>query len=166
MIILVKGTPDSGKSALAEKIVCDLSEPENRIYLATMIAYDDAGRQRILKHRKMRENKGFETIEKPYDIGALTGEWKDKTILLECISNLVGNEMYENESRKNFPIDYLTDLILADILRLAKLAGNMVIVTNSFEKEASFDEATCRYIDAIDVMNEKLQKIADRVECV
>ena len=56
MITLVIGRPESGKSLIAEDIVCGLS-CENRYYLATMLVYDEAGKERIKKHRSQREGK-------------------------------------------------------------------------------------------------------------
>ncbi|WP_029231688.1 bifunctional adenosylcobinamide kinase/adenosylcobinamide-phosphate guanylyltransferase [Butyrivibrio sp. VCB2006] len=98
MIYLIIGTQNSGKSALAEELSVSTGD-EHRIYLATMKVYDEDGLKRIEKHRKQREGKGFFTIEKEYGIAEVLDEIespKATTVLLECVSNLVGNEMYEN----------------------------------------------------------------------
>ena len=68
MTVLIIGHPDSGKSELAERMVTEISAPGERIYLATMIPYGEDGAARVEKHRKMREGKGFTTIEAPFDI--------------------------------------------------------------------------------------------------
>ncbi|MBP5744909.1 MAG: bifunctional adenosylcobinamide kinase/adenosylcobinamide-phosphate guanylyltransferase, partial [Lachnospiraceae bacterium] len=98
MITLVIGRPESGKSLIAEEIVCGLS-CENRYYLATMLVYDESGKERIKKHRSQREGKDFVTLEVPYRIDRalnMIDRPKESVLLLECIANLVGNEMYEN----------------------------------------------------------------------
>ena len=163
--MLIIGYPDSGKSSLAEKAVLELSAPGDRIYLATMIPYGEDGRARIDRHRRMREGKGFITIEEPFDIyDRLTGdpeigELKSKTVLLECVSNLAANELFE---RHTAPAD-AADKITSDIRRLAGEVRNLVIVTNHFEKESSFDEETAAYADILDVINDRLSAFADKV---
>ena len=57
MTALIIGYPDSGKSALAEKMVTEISSPDERIYLATMIPYGDEGAARGEKHVMMREHR-------------------------------------------------------------------------------------------------------------
>lgn len=59
MTTLIIGYPDSGKSAMAERMVTEMSEPGERVYLATMIPFGQEGRDRIARHRKLREGKGF-----------------------------------------------------------------------------------------------------------
>ena len=69
MLCLVIGGSASGKSEYAERHVCAL--PGRRIYAATMQPFGEEGRQRIARHRKLREGKGFVTIEVPADLGGL-----------------------------------------------------------------------------------------------
>lgn len=177
MIVLIIGTPNSGKSELAERITCELAGGGSKIYLATMIAYDEEGEKRIEKHRLAREGKGFCTFEKPYQVAQFPkddckaekfheNEPDGKpTILLECISNLVGNEMYENVSRREMEPEELTDAILSDIQELSEKALHLVIVTNQFPLlQEGYDEDTVRYVQTIDLMNQKLRLIADRLE--
>ena len=64
MITLVIGKPDSGKSELAEELALS-GGYKNRYYIATMKVMDEAGKARVEKHRKMREGKGFVTLEIP-----------------------------------------------------------------------------------------------------
>ena len=68
MTILIIGFPNSGKSALAEQMAMEMSEAENRIYLATMIPFGNDGKERVKRHRSMRAGKGFLTVEAPFDI--------------------------------------------------------------------------------------------------
>ena len=182
MITLIIGTPDSGKSALAEKLAVeqakanDISRPKNQsrlIYLATMIAYDEAGRKRIEKHRKQREGKGFITIEKAMEIFDEPELFQEKdTVLLECITNLVGNEMYENTekylgtSEKNIrKIDgeAVSDKIAKDIEKLSLVVRNLVIVSNRFSDQemASYDDETRKYMETVNRVNGRLTLLAD-----
>ena len=171
MITLVIGRPESGKSLIAEEIVCSLS-CENRYYLATMLVYDEAGKERTKKHRSQREGKDFVTLEVPYRIDRalnMIDRPKESVLLLECIANLVGNEMYENPERKKLckpdinSMTGFTDEIFKDIDRLAKNVKDLVIVTNEYTADENSDEMTRLYIDLIDMINKKLLDYADRV---
>ena len=118
MLCLVIGGSASGKSEYAERHVSAL--PGRRIYAATMQPFGEEGRQRIARHRKLREGKGFVTIEVPADLGGLIeklrGErgagkpgspgwilsdneqdrdhWGGYNILLEDLPNLAANELF------------------------------------------------------------------------
>ncbi len=165
MITLIIGYPDSGKSALAESMVTEVSEPEERIYLATMIPFGQEGHDRIERHRKLREGKGFRTVEAPFDVrNAVTAleqegiEMQNMTVLLECVSNLTANELFERHTGR----DELVPRLCADIRGVAEMCRNLVIVTNHFEIEDGFDEDTRIYAEALDKLNEELSKFADK----
>lgn len=162
MLTLVIGTPDSGKSALAEKLVCDNSGPEDRYYIATMIPFGEEGQKRIDKHRKLREGKNFCTIEMPFDINlalAKINNPKQSVVLLECISNLVANEMFE---RYTDTVD-IPKIITKQISELATQIADLYIVTNRFDRFETEDKETIEYINVIDRVNFSLQNIADKV---
>ena len=103
MITLVSGGAASGKSEYAENI--SMSRKNGTlIYIATMMPYDSECYKKIERHREMRKEKGFLTLECPYDLKSIKCKdiSKDSTILLECISNLLANEMYDqNRCREN-----------------------------------------------------------------
>lgn len=162
MIILVVGRPDSGKSELAERLLIENSSDKNRIYLATMEVLDEEGAKRVLKHRKMREGKGFKTIECSVNIDSLDIDEGD-CVLLECISNLVGNEMYLDTNRSK-TFDELLELCVGEVRRLAAKAQNIVIVTNEFELDSeSYDEETRRYVRLIHEVNQRLALCAEKI---
>lgn len=166
MVILIIGTPSSGKSALAEKLTLELAQNTKKYYIATMIPYGEEGQKRVEKHRNMRMGKGFETIEKPTSIGMLIDNdllCKPCTCLLECVSNLVGNEMYD-EVNKNLDDEAVKNLIVESIRKLAGGVDNLVIVTNRFPKEMDgYDDETRCYVNLTDVVNSQLSQIADRI---
>ena len=62
MLHLITGGSGSGKSRYAEDRILKLG-PGRRVYVATMYPYDDESFQRIRRHRAMRAQKEFETIE-------------------------------------------------------------------------------------------------------
>lgn len=160
MITLVYGGSGSGKSAFAEDLVCKTNYP-NRYYLATMKSFDEEADRRIEKHRKQREGKGFITIEQPTDI-ANTIVDPDSIVLLECMSNLVANEMFAGE--RNVSFTECADKIIDDVVTLSKKAAALVIVTNNiFEDGVSYDEGTKEFMRALGLINERLAKFSNEV---
>lgn len=162
MTVLIIGYPDSGKSKIAEDMAMELSAPGERIYLATMIPYGDEGRERVERHRAMRAGKGFVTMEVPYDVYAAvmeTGDAAGRTLLLECVSNLVANEMFERRTAPEAAVDKITE----DVEKLSSLARDLIIVSNHYEISDVFDEETRLYSKTLDAVNEKLKDIADSV---
>ena len=200
MTILVIGTPDSGKSEKAEGLALELSGNGKKIYLATMIPYGAEGEKRIEKHRKLRNGKGFITVEKTHDVaniidetgfimiknsvdkstdknvGACRLKAADATVLLECVSNLCANEMFDKtderaNERANERTDEIIGLsaeqavkkIISDILKLRDCVKNLVIVSNEFVQEDTFDEETITYISAVNAINAGLRQYADKI---
>ncbi len=62
MFTLVTGGSGSGKSAFAEDEILRFGQGK-RIYVATMMSFDEESRKRIARHRRMRSSKEFETLE-------------------------------------------------------------------------------------------------------
>ena len=160
MMTLIVGVPDSGKSELAEEKVLEMSQEGKRIYIATMIPFGEEGRQRVIKHKKLREGKGFFTIEAPVSVSESVKDVPgigDATCLLECVSNLVGNVMHDGKPKGK-------ERVVSDIRELCGLCKNLVVVTNSFPRDdASYDDDTIRYVELMDQVNEELMGISDRV---
>ena len=92
MFVTVTGGSGSGKSAFAEEQILKFPE-KNRLYIATMVCFDEESRQRVKRHRKMRKEKHFDTLECPTDLVHVRIP-KDTAVLLECMSNLAANEVF------------------------------------------------------------------------
>ena len=172
MTRMVIGPPDSGKSLLAEELTMETG-CRRKYYLATMKILDPDGRARVERHRKQREGKGFITIEKAYDLPALAGELsdaEDAALLLECVSNLVGNEMHDNPARKNADCsdpsgrEWLAEEIVRDILAVAELVRELILVTAEYDREgAGYDSDTENYVHLLNLVNEKLLDCVDEI---
>ena len=91
MLTLIIGGAASGKSAYAESLVLKTGLP--RYYLATMQVWDAECAARVEKHRKMRAEKQFETLECPLHLDHLALPGRG-TVLLEDLGNLVANELF------------------------------------------------------------------------
>lgn len=163
-MILVIGTPDSGKSSYAEALALEIFGEEKRAYIATMIPYGKEGIERVDKHRRLREGKDFVTYEKPSDIYELVdvlAREKIDNALLECVSNLVGNEIYSDKN-KDMSDEALTDVIVSEIHRLDDSLKNLIVVTNEFEGSSEYDEETNRYIRIQALVNARLKALSKK----
>ena len=157
MLIVVSGGSASGKSEMAEAIACRC-QTGKKIYLATMICADKESEKRIENHKKLREGKGFQTIEKPVHIEVLSLQ-NENLILLECMSNLLANEMYDPKGvQKN-----VKEHIFLGIEKLLMVAEDVVIVTNEIFHDPFIDKQIKGYIKTLGEINQYLAKRADLV---
>lgn len=186
MVVLVTGGSGSGKSAFAEEYLMRLStQAETKYYIATMQPFGGESLAKIRRHQRLRAGKGFTTIEQSRDltkaaqrIAKRSNEFQEEamtvnrpensvpfirdTALLECMSNLVANEMFaENKIRLR---DEVTAQILDGIEALNRQLEHLLIVTNNvFEDGISYEETTAEYIEAMGQVNERLAAMADTV---
>ena len=162
---MISGGSGSGKSAYAEECIVRMSQGCSRYYLATMQVYGEEGRKKVERHREMRKEKGFVTIEQQTRLEDAVSQIENpgkSSVLLECMSNLAANEMFSREQ----PVDRETVIakILQGIEVLRKRADPLVIVTNNvFEDGIAYDSATIEYIEALGRVNERLAAEADEV---
>ena len=158
MIVLITGGSGSGKSEFAENKTLSLNN-DNLIYIATMIPYNEESLMKIDRHKKLRENKNFSTYECFTNLKEINIP-NNSTVLLDCISNLVANEMFEKEGAKNNTIDE----IIKGINYLSSISKNLVIVTNEiFSDGIDYDDETMKYIYYCAKINNELAKIANEV---
>ena len=158
MFLVITGGSGSGKSAYAEQCVLDFG-PAERIYIATMYPFDEECDRRIKRHREMRRQKQFSTLEcytglKTADIP------EDSVVLLECMSNLTANEMYQEGGAGGQTVEE----ILAGICYLLKRVRHLVVVTNEiFSDGIDYDSETMRYQSYLGQINSEMGRMADRV---
>lgn len=173
MLTLVSGGSASGKSEFAESLV--VSSPcTQRFYLATMIAFDEECRRRIARHRRMRAEKNFETIEIPTGLETIvfpqedgTDSLQNRCALLECMSNLVANEFFSDKLQSSAVCERKETVVrqvMRGVERLTKSCGEVIIVTNElFSDGIDYDEGTREYLSALGKINQEIAARADRV---
>lgn len=158
MFHVITGGSGSGKSAYAEQCVLDLG-PAERIYVATMYPYDEECHARIARHRQMRSCKQFSTVERYTGLAGLQVP-AGSVVLLECMSNLVANEMYREQGAGE-------DTVAAaarGIENLLGQAGHLVVVTNEiFSDGMRYDDETVRYQRYLGEINARMGRLADAV---
>ena len=158
MIVFVIGGSGSGKSEFAESICMKLPAEEKR-YIATMQVFDEESRARVEKHRKARRGKGFETIEQATHLEEVRLPEKC-TALLECMSNLVANEVFAPEGRGMS----CGEILYKGLQQLAAQAENLVIVSNDvFTDGVTYDPETEQYLAILGKLNQEAAAMADSV---
>ena len=157
MLTLVVGGAASGKSAYAERLVLQTALP--RYYLATMQVWDAECAARVEKHRRMRAEKQFETLECPLHLGTVRLPARG-TALLEDLGNLTANELYDPAGAG----EAAASAILDSLGRLAAQCEHLVVVSNEvFSGGADYAGDTDRYLKALAQVNNALAARADAV---
>ena len=157
MLTLVVGGAASGKSAYAERLVLQTALP--RYYLATMQVWDAECAARVEKHRRMRAEKQFETLECPLHLGTVRLPARG-TALLEDLGNLTANELYDPAGAG----EAAASAILDGLVKLAAQCEHLVVVSNEvFSGGANYAGDTDRYLKALAQVNNALAARADAV---
>lgn len=172
MFHLVTGGSGSGKSAYAEDTICQCAK-ENAgelFYIATMRPFGEETKRKIQRHRSMRADKGFQTLECYTDLEQMAEQgsrecpaWETSVrpcVLLECMSNLTANEIYQpTEVRTD-----VTDRIIRGVVALKRRCAHLVIVTNEVCSECTEDSKEMQlYKQILAEINRKLAQMADVV---
>lgn len=149
ILVLISGSNNSGKSIYAEQLIAQTKG--TRYYIATMLSCTEENRIRIEKHRAQRQGLGFETLECPYQVGAAPVA-EGGVVLLEDVSNLLANVMFEKDGDANRVFDDIRDLDVRCRI--------LVAVTISGLEDDGYDAETAAYIDSLNRINQKLFDLA------
>lgn len=153
MLIMILGGAASGKSEYAENLCMRLSA--SKLYIATMEPYGEEALKRIERHRSMRKQKGFDTLEQYRELSEAEVKGYD-TVLLECMSTLLANEFFTGE-------DYYGN-IMNGIEKLRNSCRHLVVITNRvFSDGEAYGEETVSYMEALAGINRSLAALADVV---
>ena len=190
MMTLVCGGAASGKSAYAEALVCGIQSPSedrnlsglldsaHRFYIATMQPFGKEAEERIRKHRAMRADKGFETLE-CFTAGTIRGLFipPGAAVLLEDLGNLCANELFpEAESKGQQDAvsaadptsaagpDAAADSVISAVSALRQQCAELVIVANEvFSGGADYAGETLSYLRLLGQVSTALAAMSDRV---
>ena len=177
MLHIVYGGSASGKSSYAESFAMSLQGEGRLLYIATMYPYkwntteiDPETMQRIERHRAMRADKGFDTVECYRHVEHIVAKRQD-VLLLECMSNLLANEMYL-EPDGNAGSDMaetmspVSNKIAQALIDLSTRVQELVIVTNDVFSDGgslTYDESTREYVKNLAEINCALAREAATV---
>lgn len=190
MLHIVYGGSASGKSSYAESFAMSLQGEGRLLYIATMYPYkwntteiDPETMQRIERHRAMRADKGFDTVECYRHVEHIVAKRQD-VLLLECMSNLLANEMYlEQDSDDGGLAETMSEVekagvgmsetlspvskkIVQALVNLSTRVQELVIVTNDVFSDGgslTYDESTREYVKNLAEINCALAREAETV---
>lgn len=190
MLHIVYGGSASGKSSYAESFAMSLQGEGRLLYIATMYPYkwntteiDPETMQRIERHRAMRADKGFDTVECYRHVEHIVAKRQD-VLLLECMSNLLANEMYlEQDSDDGGLAETMSEVekagvgmsealspvskkIVQALVNLSTRVQDVVIVTNDVFSDGgslTYDESTREYVKNLAEINCALARVAETV---
>ena len=190
MLHIVYGGSASGKSSYAESFAMSLQGEGRLLYIATMYPYkwntteiDPETMQRIERHRAMRADKGFDTVECYRHVEHIVAKRQD-VLLLECMSNLLANEMYlEQDSDDGGLAETMSEVekagvgmsetlspvskkIVQALIYLSTRVQELVIVTNDVFSDGgslTYDESTREYVKNLAEINCALAREAATV---
>lgn len=177
MLHIVYGGSASGKSSYAESFAMSLQGDGRLLYIATMYPYkwntteiDPETMQRIERHRAMRADKGFDTVECYRHVEHIVAKRQD-VLLLECMSNLLANEMYlepdaDASSDMAETMSPVSKKIVQALIDLSTRVQDVVIVTNDVFSDGgslTYDESTREYVKNLAEINCALAREAATV---
>lgn len=177
MLHIVYGGSASGKSSYAESFAMSLQGEGRLLYIATMYPYkwntteiDPETMQRIERHRAMRADKGFDTVECYRHVEHIVAKRQD-VLLLECMSNLLANEMYlEPDSNAGSDMaetmSPVSNKIVQALIDLSTRVQDVVVVTNDVFSDGgslTYDESTREYVKNLAEINCALARVAETV---
>lgn len=158
MRTLIIGGASCGKSEYAEALT--MQRPGKRYYVASLMPLDEGSRKCIARHQNMRAQKGFITLERYTDLAGLYLPARG-TALLECLGNLVANELF---APGGAGADNAEDAIVSGIAALGHQCDDLIVVTNDvFADGCDFDGDMLRYIHTLAHLNRALARCFDRV---
>ena len=160
MLVVVTGGAASGKSELAERIICRLAKGKPMLYVAAMETEGEEAQKRIARHRALRAGKGFTTLEHAKCFDQLAVPAGYAAALFECMSNALANELFSPEGAG----ENWKQSIVAGIQTLSTACEHVVIVTNDiFTDGVTYDPCTMAYLHHLGELNQLFARQADAV---
>ncbi len=169
MIYLITGGARSGKSTFAESL---FEGREDVVYIATSRILDDEMEERVNLHKESRPGV-WRTYEGNYDLKDAID--KEKSYLLDCITVLASNIMFDITGYSDF-IDYelqhkVENKVIQEVEGLIKgvsdLGGDLVLVTNEVGDSIVPEHHVSRvFRDIQGRVNQRLAKLSDQVYLV
>ena len=158
MRALIIGGASCGKSEYAEALA--MQRPGKRYYVASLMPLDEGSLQCIARHQNMRAQKGFITLERYTDLAGLRLPTRG-TVLLECLGNLVANELFAPDGAG---AGGAADAIVSGITALGRQCDDLIVVTNDvFADDCDYDDDMLRYMHTLARLNRALARRFDRV---
>lgn len=130
-LVLILGGARSGKSTFAQALAQEIGG-RSVVFVATAEAGDEEMRQRIAQHRRDRP-AGWHTLEAQRHVGQaiLSRDSGEKAILVDCLTLLVSNRLFEFEDA---PAPEIEAAVMGEVTDLiscaAQVPGTVIVVSN------------------------------------
>ncbi|GMA60140.1 bifunctional adenosylcobinamide kinase/adenosylcobinamide-phosphate guanylyltransferase [Alicyclobacillus fastidiosus] len=161
-VFFVTGGARSGKSRFAQHLATKLGEGKNVIFVATAPAVDDEMVERIERHRRERPVE-WVTVEERLDVVKVLEERRHDVYLIDCLSLLLNNWMYDLKLTE----DVFKDLTHRLITCLSSTELDVVLVSNELGLGlVPADKLSRQYRDWLGWLNQAVAKVADSVYLV
>lgn len=162
-LVLVTGGSRSGKSSYALDMAEKISS--ERVFIATCPHLDVEMSERVKRHIREREGRGWKTIEEEIELARLFPEKvkKMEVVLIDCITLWVNNILFllGEENVDDYKIKELCALLLDGI---GEYQGVVICVTNEVGMGVVPENKLARkYRDLVGTCNQLLAKFADEV---
>ena len=153
-IYLVAGGARSGKSRKGEELAKNLAGSTRPIFIATAEAVDEEMTLRIKKHQDDR-GTAFDLIEEPKNLSkALKEVEKDATVLVDCLTLWLSNNMMGEGTDTNQSV--------IDAARARK--GATIFISNEVgEGIVPMHPVSREFRDLSGIMNQQFAQAADKV---
>jgi adenosylcobinamide kinase / adenosylcobinamide-phosphate guanylyltransferase len=161
MNIFISGGCKNGKSFYAQRIAKLLGK-DKLYYVATMAPTDGEDLDRISRHIEERRGWGFDTVERPIDIGGITKICDPGgSALLDSSTALLANEMFPAEGP--FRLDACEE-VWTGIESVMNHFESVVVVSDFiFSDAAVYDDLTERYRSGLAWLDRRIAHRADVV---
>jgi len=151
-ITLITGGLKSGKSSFSLDLVKD---KKTKAFIATAVEFDGAMSEKIIAHKKERD-ESYITIEEPVALAEAVRGAEGDVILIDCITMWVNNLIYYEKDISLYSEELFK--VLSDSSK------EIIIVTNEVGLGvASGDKTTNFFIQELGIINKKLAGLADNV---
>ena len=153
-IYLVAGGARSGKSRKGEELAKSLAGSSRPIFIATAEAVDEEMTSRIKKHQDDR-GTAFDLVEEPKNLTkALKGVDADATVLVDCLTLWLSNNMMGEGTDSNQSV--------IDAARARK--GATIFISNEVgEGIVPMHPVSREFRDLSGIMNQQFAQAADKV---
>jgi adenosylcobinamide kinase/adenosylcobinamide-phosphate guanylyltransferase len=128
-----------------------------------MIVCDEESRKRMERHQRQRAGMYFETVERPFGLERLTFKEKERLILLECMSNLIANELYGGENFAMRDPKETKETIIRGIGHLREHAEHLVVVSNEMFRNGTYSVEMNDYLKVAGQVDRYLAGCSDIV---
>ncbi|MFB5189870.1 bifunctional adenosylcobinamide kinase/adenosylcobinamide-phosphate guanylyltransferase [Alicyclobacillus fastidiosus] len=161
-VSFVTGGARSGKSRFAQYLATNMGEGKTVCFVATAPAVDDEMMERIARHQRERP-VDWVTVEERHDVVKVLDERRHDVYLIDCLSLLLNNWMYD----LNLTEEVFHDLTQRLITCLSNTELDVVLVSNELGLGLVPADALSRqYRDWLGWLNQAVAKVADSVHLV